>query len=108
MIENYQVNEQTKEATGLFNGEPFSMPPRFEDGNLVALTSEECEAILTERKDLKKLADDNAYKHARAAEYPSITDYLDGIVKGDQAQVQAYIDACLEVKAKYPKPEGAE
>jgi hypothetical protein len=38
-------------------------------------------------------------------EYPPITDYIDGIVKGDQAQVQAYIDACLAVKAKYPKPE---
>lgn len=41
----------------------------------------------------------------RAAEYPPMADYLDGIVKGDQAQVQAYIDACLAVKAKYPKPE---
>jgi hypothetical protein len=40
----------------------------------------------------------------RAAEYPPITDYIDGIVKGDQAQVQAYIDACLAIKAKYPKP----
>ncbi len=40
----------------------------------------------------------------RAAEYPPMADYLDGIVKGDQAQVQAYIDACLAVKAKYPKP----
>lgn len=40
----------------------------------------------------------------RAAEYPPMTDYIDGIVKGDQAQVQAYIDACLAVKAKYPKP----
>ena len=45
------------------------------------------------------------YKRQRAAEYPPMTDYLDGIVKGDQAQVQAYIDACLVVKAKYPKPE---
>jgi hypothetical protein len=44
------------------------------------------------------------YQRDRAAEYPSMTDYLDGIVKGDQAQVQAYIDACLAVKAKYPKP----
>jgi hypothetical protein len=44
-----------------------------------------------------------AYIAKRAAEYPSITDYLDGIVKGDNAQVQAYIDACLAVKAKYPK-----
>ena len=46
-----------------------------------------------------------AYKAQRAAEYPSMADYLDGIVKGDTAQVQAYIDACLAVKAKYPKPE---
>jgi len=44
-----------------------------------------------------------AYKDKRAAEYPSFIDYLDGIVKGDNAQVQAYIDACLAVKAKYPK-----
>ena len=45
------------------------------------------------------------YQRDRAAEYPSITDYIDGVVKGDQAQIQAYIDACLAVKAKYPKPE---
>lgn len=44
------------------------------------------------------------YQYDRAKEYPPITNYLDGIVKGDQAQVQAYIDACLAVKAKYPKP----
>lgn len=41
----------------------------------------------------------------RANEYPPMADYLDGIVKGNDAQVQAYIDACLAVKAKYPKPE---
>ena len=40
----------------------------------------------------------------RAVAYPPMADYLDGIVKGDTAQVQAYIDACLAVKAKYPKP----
>lgn len=45
------------------------------------------------------------YQRQRAAEYPPMADYIDGIVKGDQAQVQAYIDACLAVKAKYPKPE---
>ncbi len=45
----------------------------------------------------------NAYKAKRAAEYPPFTDYLDGIVKGDNAQVQAYIDACNAVKNKYPK-----
>jgi len=43
-------------------------------------------------------------KRKRAMDYPDFRDYLDGIVKGDQAQIQAYIDACLAVKAKYPKP----
>ena len=45
------------------------------------------------------------YKEQRASEYPPITDYLDGVVKGDQAQIDQYIADCLAVKAKYPKPE---
>jgi len=47
--------------------------------------------------------DPDKYKYQRAREYPDFKDYLDGIVKGDTAQVQAYIDACNAVKAKYPK-----
>jgi hypothetical protein len=47
--------------------------------------------------------DPNAYKYQRAAEYPPMTDYIDGVVKGDQAQIDAYIAACMAVKAKYPK-----
>jgi hypothetical protein len=49
--------------------------------------------------------DPNTYKYQRAAEYPPITNYLDGVVKGDQAQIDAYIAACQAVKTKYPKPE---
>tara|TARA_R110000868_G_scaffold403824_2_gene681470 strand:+ start:726 stop:992 length:267 start_codon:yes stop_codon:yes gene_type:complete len=45
-----------------------------------------------------------AYKELRAAAYPPVADYLDAIIKGDEAQVRAYKDACLAVKAKYPKP----
>jgi len=45
----------------------------------------------------------NHYSIKRAAEYPSITDYIDGVVKGDQAQIDKYIADCLAVKAKYPK-----
>ncbi len=45
------------------------------------------------------------YQRLRAAEYPPITDYIDGVVKGDQAQVDKYVADCLAVKAKYPKPE---
>lgn len=47
--------------------------------------------------------DPNAYKYKRASEYPPITDYLDGVVKGDQTQIDKYIADCLAVKAKYPK-----
>ena len=49
--------------------------------------------------------DPDTYKYNRAAEFPPITDYLDGIVKGDQAQIDTYIAACQAVKTKYPKPE---
>ena len=45
------------------------------------------------------------YQRNRALEYPPITDYLDGVVKGNQAQIDAYIAACQAVKTKYPKPE---
>jgi len=65
------------------------------DGNEVAYDKDAVQAYVNA----------HAYIDKRAAEYPPITDYLDGIVKGDTEQVQAYIDACLAVKAKYPKPE---
>jgi hypothetical protein len=45
----------------------------------------------------------HAYIAKRAAEYPSFIDYLDGVVKGDQAQIDKYIADCQAVKAKYPK-----
>ena len=49
--------------------------------------------------------DNHAYIAKRQAEYPPITDYLDGVVKGNQTQIDAYIAACQAVKTKYPKPE---
>ena len=45
----------------------------------------------------------NEIKAKRAKEYPDFKEYLDGIVKGDNAQIQKYINDCLAVKAKYPK-----
>jgi hypothetical protein len=52
---------------------------------------------------VQALVDSQAYIAKRQAEYPPITDYLDGVVKGDQAQIDKYIADCLAVKAKYPK-----
>ena len=49
-----------------------------------------------------------AIKHGiriqRAAEYPPASDYLDGIAKGDQEQIDAYVAACLAVKQNNPFP----
>jgi len=45
----------------------------------------------------------NLVKANRANKYPDFKEYLDGIVKGDDAQVQKYINDCLAVKVKYPK-----
>lgn len=44
-----------------------------------------------------------SYARNRAKEYPSFFDYIDGVVKNDQEQINKYISDCLLVKAKYPK-----
>jgi len=59
--------------------------------------------VAYDKAAVQAYVDAHAYIAKRASEYPPITDYIDGIVKGDDKQVQAYIDACLAVKAKYPK-----
>jgi len=61
----------------------------------VQITDEEAEA-LRPKTEL-------TYAQKRAAEYPPITDYLDGVVKSDQVQIDKYIADCWAVKAKYPK-----
>ena len=63
------------------------------DGNEVAY----------DKATVQDYVDAHAYIAKRAAEYPPMTDYLDAIVKGDTAQQEAYIAACLSVKLKYPK-----
>ena len=63
------------------------------DGNEVAYDKAAVQAYV----------DAHAYIAKRASEYPSITDYIDGVVKGDQAQIDKYIADCLAVKAKFAK-----
>jgi hypothetical protein len=63
------------------------------DGNEVAYDKSAVQAYV----------DAHAYIAKRALEFPPITDYIDGVVKGDQAQIDKYIADCLAVKAKYPK-----
>ena len=66
----------------------------------------------------KQIVPEPTYYEKRAAAYPPVEEYLDAQVKinsGDadmvaagQAQLEAYYQACLAVKAKYPKREETE
>jgi hypothetical protein len=63
-------------------------------------TEAQLNALESQANEVERL---NLVKSNRANEYPDFKDYLDGIVKGDQAQIDKYIADCLAVKAKYPK-----
>lgn len=60
--------------------------------------------ITSKQTELENAYTAKQYQRDRAKEYPDFIDYLDGIVKGDQAQIDKYIADCQAVKAKYPKP----
>ena len=59
--------------------------------------------VTYDKAAVQAYAASKAYIAKRQAEYPSFIDYLDGVVKGDQAQIDKYIADCNAVKAKYPK-----
>jgi len=63
-------------------------------------TEAQLNALEAQANEVERL---NLVKANRANEYPDFKEYLDGIVKGDNNQVQKYINDCLAVKAKYPK-----
>jgi hypothetical protein len=63
-------------------------------------TLEQLDALESQANEVERL---NLVKANRAKEYPDFREYLDGIVKGDDAQIQKYINDCLAVKSKYPK-----
>ena len=61
------------------------------------------EDIKAEMDRLKADYDSKDYARKRKKEYPDIYDYMDGIVKNDQAQIDKYIADAQAVKSKYPK-----
>jgi len=61
--------------------------------------------LFDEIKRLQYVYDSLEYQRLRKSEYPDFFEYLDGIVKNDQNQIDSYISACQAVKEKYPKPE---
>ena len=59
--------------------------------------------IQTEMDRLQSEYEAKEYQRNRKAEYPDIYDYIDGVVKDDQEQINKYIADCQAVKDKYPK-----
>ena len=70
-------------------------------GDKTPVTKTEADTIIAQQQQDR--FDALSYTEKRRTEYPSILDYIDGVVKGDQAQIDTYIAACLAVKARYPK-----
>lgn len=75
-----------------------------DDIEIIAMTAAELQEVKDKVAAMEAREAATKYQQDRAREYPDFRDYLDGVVKGDQAQIDAYIDACQAVKAKYPKP----
>jgi hypothetical protein len=46
------------------------------------------------------------YVRQRLTAYPELGQFVDAWVKNDEAALEEYRQACLAVKAKYPKPAG--
>jgi len=59
--------------------------------------------ILAKQTELQAEYDALDYARKRKAAYPDIYDYMDGIVKDDQTQINKYIADSQAVKARYPK-----
>jgi hypothetical protein len=74
------------------------------NGVIVAITPEEITQRNAEVAAAEAEFAATGYISQRQAAYPPIEDYIDGIVKGDTAQVDKYVADCLAVKAQYPKP----
>ena len=61
------------------------------------------EDIQAKQTELQTEYDALEYARKRKVEYPDIYDYIDGVVKSDQAQIDKYIADCQAVKDKYSK-----
>lgn len=46
------------------------------------------------------------YVRQRLTAYPELGEFVDAWVKNDTEALEEYRQKCLDVKAKYPKPEG--
>jgi hypothetical protein len=105
MITNFIINKDTKESSGLFFDQEFTVPPKFVNSEMVALTEEECLEILVYRKEKEIEIEKNRYISERQSEYPSLQEQMDMQYWDSVNGTTVWQDAINDVKAKYPKPE---
>lgn len=75
---------------------------------LVEITKLEAEILGRQNFEIEKEAQiaQLDYVRQRVTAYPELGQFVDAWVKNDTEALEEYRQACLEVKAKYPKPEG--
>ncbi len=78
------------------------MQKQYVNGELVDLNSNELEGVEQLKIDAIEAAKKKWIMRRQMA-YPPVTDWLDGMVKGDQAQMDKYVADCLAVKDRFPK-----
>ena len=78
------------------------MQKQYVNGELVDLNPNELEGVEQLKIDAIEAAKKKWIMRRQMA-YPPVTDWLDGMVKGDQAQMDKYVADCLAVKDRFPK-----
>ena len=78
------------------------MQKQYVNGKLVDLDPNELKGVEQLKADAVK-TDKKKWIMRSQMSYPPITDWLDGMVKDDQAQMDKYVADCLAVKKNNPK-----
>lgn len=75
---------------------------------LVEITKTEADVLGVQNYEKNRLAEIEKldYVRQRVLHYPNLGEFVDAWVKGDNAALEAYRQECLNVKARFPKPEG--
>ena len=73
-------------------------------GDKKEITLEERDALIIQKQ--QEIFDAQDWYRKRINSYPELGLFVDAWVKKDEKALEEYRQMCLDVKAKYPKPEG--
>ena len=73
-------------------------------GDKKEITAEERDTFIQQKIESDFNSQD--WYRKRLYSYPELGEFVDAFIKGDANAMEEYKQKCLEVKAKFPKPEG--